>query len=216
MRFFYNTKTTGKYSSFPFIAMFFNCTIASIYGILIDDLPLLITNYPCAIISVIYMLMYWKYADAKPRMKSIVVAFFALAIVVGLGVLAAYIPKTTREMMFGIIMCCTGIIMYGSPLTKMYDVIRTRSTNGMPFYFSLTDFICTTVWMIYGYMIMNVFIIIPNTVGAILSLIQLSLFTLFGSKLHLIDYLPQYHYHKTPSGQPLVNIPKATVIRVEH
>lgn len=196
--------------------MFFNCTIASIYGILIDDLPLLITNYPCAIISIVYMMMYWKYADAKPRIKSIAVAFMALAIVVGLGVIAAYIPKVSRELMFGIIMCGTGIVLYGSPLIKMYDVIRSRSTNGMPFYFSVADLICTTVWIIYGIMVVNIFMIIPNSVGALLSLMQLSLFALFGQRLHLIDFLPQYHYHKTPSGQPLVIPPKATVIRVEH
>lgn len=55
------------------------------------------------------------------------VASIALLLVVSLGITAGYIEKDISKTMFGILMCITGIIQYGSPLIKMVNIFNIIS-----------------------------------------------------------------------------------------
>lgn len=76
--------------------------------------------------------------------------------------------------------------------------MKYRTTEGMSLYFSIANILCTSCWVAYGVMLMNYFIIIPNSIGAFLAVIQLLLFALFGDTLHLANYLPIYNFNKLP------------------
>ncbi|KAK9016617.1 hypothetical protein V6N11_079112 [Hibiscus sabdariffa] len=71
-------------------------------------------------------------------------------------------------------------------------VIRTKSVEYMPFYLSLSTFLMSTSFFLYGIFNFDPFIYAPNGIGTILGIIQLAL----------------YFHYKTKSveesGEPLV------------
>jgi uncharacterized protein with PQ loop repeat len=78
---------------------------------------------------------------------------------------------------FGFITALFGIIMFGSPLVNLSNVIRHRSTKG---YISLPmsslGLIVCILWTAFGIQLSDPFIIVPNGAGAILNGAQLCLY----------------------------------------
>ncbi|XP_070171275.1 sugar transporter SWEET1 isoform X2 [Polyergus mexicanus] len=62
------------------------------------------------------------------------------------------------------------------------EVIKTKSTEILPFPLIFTGTLVSFLWFLYGLIINNVFVIFQNAVGFILCIIQLSLFVIFPSK----------------------------------
>ena len=82
----------------------------------------------------------------------------------------------------GLLCCSVGVFFFASPLIKLRHVIMTKNTEVLPFPIILTSFFVTLQWFIYGYLLGDSFIQIPNFLGCILSAIQLTLFVIYPSK----------------------------------
>jgi solute carrier family 50 (sugar transporter) len=61
-------------------------------------------------------------------------------------------------------------------------VIKTQSTESISFYLCSFNFIVGLEWFIYGLLINDRFVQIPNLLGALLGIVQLSLFTKYPSQ----------------------------------
>uniref|UniRef100_A0A2P2JZJ0 Uncharacterized protein n=1 Tax=Rhizophora mucronata TaxID=61149 RepID=A0A2P2JZJ0_RHIMU len=55
-------------------------------------------------------------------------------------------------------------------------VIRTKSVEYMPFFLSLSTFLMSTSFLLYGILNFDVFVYIPNGLGTILGIVQLALY----------------------------------------
>nr|AFK34508.1 unknown [Lotus japonicus] len=72
--------------------------------------------------------------------------------------------------------------MYGSPLSIMRLVIKTKSVEFMPFFLSLFVFLCGTSWFIFGLIGHDPFVAVPNGIGSILGTMQLILYFIYRDK----------------------------------
>lgn len=61
-------------------------------------------------------------------------------------------------------------------------MIKTQSTESISFYLCSFNFIVGLEWFIYGVLINDLFVQIPNLLGALLGLVQLSLFFKYPSQ----------------------------------
>ncbi|KAF2296615.1 hypothetical protein GH714_000594 [Hevea brasiliensis] len=84
-----------------------------------------------------------------------------------------------RKLFCGLAATIFSIIMYGSPLSIMRLVIKTKSVEFMPFFLSLFVFLCGTSWFIYGLLGHDPFIAVPNGFGCGLGAIQLILYFIY-------------------------------------
>ena len=79
---------------------------------------------------------------------------------------------------------CFGIgvslLMVGGPLASAKTVVEERNTRSLPFGFTCCLAANATLWALYGYMVHDPMIYVPNIMGVLVSLIQLSLFAVFG------------------------------------
>ena len=62
--------------------------------------------------------------------------------------------------------------MYASPLSVMWEVIRTKSVEFMPLPLSAMTFVNCTVWTAYSFYVQDVYLGVPNALGVVLSTAQ--------------------------------------------
>ncbi|GAU38682.1 hypothetical protein TSUD_54300 [Trifolium subterraneum] len=74
------------------------------------------------------------------------------------------------------------IFMMCAEKEKKRLVIQTKSVEFMPFYLSLSTFLMSTSFLIYGLLSDDIFIYLPNGIGTILGMVQLILFFYYEKK----------------------------------
>ncbi|KAK9734994.1 hypothetical protein RND81_04G176200 [Saponaria officinalis] len=128
-----------------------------------------------------FNMVYLMYADNHKR-KSM--ALYYIAELMFLAALActtmlAFHSHTARSNFVGVFCDVFGIILYGSPLTVMLKVIKTKSVEFMPPSVSLAGFLNGVVWSAYACIRFDPYILIGNGVGGLLGLIQLILYACY-------------------------------------
>lgn len=105
---------------------------------------------------------------------------------IGLAILFMYASVQTDRIRATEVIGCIGIfvslIFFASPLANLRSVIRAKSTESLPFSMILSSFIVTLLWFVYGELINDPFIQVPNFIGCLLLIVQLLLFVVYPSK----------------------------------
>ncbi|PNT71611.1 hypothetical protein BRADI_2g32230v3 [Brachypodium distachyon] len=84
-----------------------------------------------------------------------------------------------RKVFVGSIGLVASILMYGSPLVAVKQVIRTKSVEFMPFYLSLFSFLTSLLWMLYGILGRDVFLTAPSCIGCLMGILQLVVYCMY-------------------------------------
>jgi len=108
--------------------------------------------------------------------------FYATAFVAALIAYCYWEDPEEVEFRYGIIITVLLMLLIASPLVSLGDVIRTKSTETLPFPLILSGTVVTFLWLLYGVIIKNPFIQFQNMMGFLLSASQLSLFAIYPSK----------------------------------
>ncbi|KAJ8433963.1 hypothetical protein Cgig2_022169 [Carnegiea gigantea] len=185
-------KDVEEFKFHPYVAGIMNCVMWVFYSMpFVHPHSVLVTtiNSVGFIMYVAYLTIYWAYSNNKKRVnildlfylliKSIALyllgelaAFAALACVT----LLVFHTHTRRSTFVGIFCDVFGIILYGSPLTVMWKVIKTKSVEFMPLSLSVTGLANGIIWSAYAFIRFDPYILIGNGIGALLGLSQLILY----------------------------------------
>ncbi|XP_067169634.1 sugar transporter SWEET1 [Apteryx mantelli] len=146
------------------------------YGCLKQDGTLIAVNAVGAALQTLYILVYIYYSPAK---RSVLLRSLAL-----LGVLAAgycyfnlLVPDAgTRLARLGLFCSVFTVGMYLSPLADLAKIIRSRSTRCLSFPLTVTTFLASTSWTLYGVQLRDPYITVPNVPGIVTSLLRFWLF----------------------------------------
>ncbi|VFQ97861.1 unnamed protein product [Cuscuta campestris] len=176
-------RSTEEFSGIPYVMTLLNCLLSTWYGLPFispNNILVSIINGTGAGLEAIYVLIFLIYAPKREKAKisgllSVVLAIFAAVALVSLLAL----HHNARKLLCGFAAAIFSIIMYGSPLSIMRTVIKTKSVEFMPFFLSLFVFLCGTSWFIYGLLGKDPFIAVPNGVGSLLGMVQLILYTIY-------------------------------------
>jgi solute carrier family 50 protein (sugar transporter) len=88
-------------------------------------------------------------------------------------------PDRTKELIVGVIVNLNLVIFYGSPLSTIWTVLITRSASTIHIPTMLTGTLNGTFWAAYGVAVLDPFIAVPNSLGALLGVVQMILCILF-------------------------------------
>ncbi|XP_062453898.1 sugar transporter SWEET1 isoform X2 [Rhea pennata] len=146
------------------------------YGCLKQDWTLIAVNTVGAALQTLYILVYFYYSPAK---RSVLLRSLVL-----LGVLVAgycyfnlLIPDMgTRLAHLGLFCSVFTITMYLSPLADLAKIIRSRSTRCLSFPLTVTTFLASTSWTLYGVQLRDPYITVPNVPGIVTSVLRFWLF----------------------------------------
>ncbi|XWS10184.1 hypothetical protein CRYUN_Cryun39dG0053700 [Craigia yunnanensis] len=179
-------RSTEHFSGLPYIYALLNCLICTWYGtplISYDNVPVMTVNSIGAVFQIAYIILFIVYADKEKKMKmlGLLLAVFGLLASIIAGSLQI-VDREARWILVGLLSCASLISMFASPLFIINLVIRTKSVEFMPFYLSLSTFLMSTSFFLYGIFNFDAFIYVPNGIGTILGIVQLVLYFYFKRK----------------------------------
>ncbi|KAK4365864.1 hypothetical protein RND71_013744 [Anisodus tanguticus] len=179
-------KATEQFSGIPYVMTFLNCLLSAWYGlpfITSGNILVATINGAGAAIELVYLLIFFLYTPNKQKGK--ILAMFVLVILAFAGAavisVLAFHGKN-RKLFCGTAATIFSIVMYGSPLSIIRLVIRTKSVEYMPFFLSFAVVISCSCWFIYAMLGMDPFIGISTGVGLGLGIVQLILYFIYCDK----------------------------------
>lgn len=182
----FKNKSTEQFSGIPYVMTLLNNLLSAWYGLpFVSPNNILVTtiNGTGAAIETIYVLIFLIFAPKKEKLKigglfALILSIFATVALVSLLALHG----NMRKVFCGVAASVFSIIMYGSPLSIMRLVIKTKSVEYMPFLLSLFCFLCGTSWFIFGLIGRDPFVAVPNGFGCALGAMQLILYFIYYDK----------------------------------
>jgi len=175
-----NNKSVGSISCVPFISSFMNCLLWISYGYLVQNSTVGLVNVVGLVSSIYYIFVYYSAASRLEKEKLNKTIAFAATILAAVF-FYVFVMSDENDVRFnmGIFASVFSIIMFGAPLGQMLTVIRTKSTESMIFPLAIMSELCATAWTLFGYMINDKFVMVPNGIAVVLSAAQLALFVLY-------------------------------------
>eukprot|EP00667_Euglena_gracilis_P014320 EG_transcript_14836 len=163
-------QSTGPYAVLPYLTMQSNCALWAIYAARLGDTAILFPNCLGLLISTVTIGAFAYYSSPAQRPG-----------VLARGLLSAGVPATFLLWCppldtLGLVASGFAVSMFASPLAQLGQVVQAGDSAALPFAQILMGALCTSAWTAYGWCIGNPFVLIPNGLGAVLSLIQLAIY----------------------------------------
>ncbi|CAH0701923.1 unnamed protein product [Spodoptera exigua] len=174
-------KTTAESSSLPFVCGTLCCCLWYLYGSYKKDDVIILVNIIGITLMVIYTAVFYIYTFKKSTvLKQILCLLFFLSFVICYinvedDIQALYVT-------LGFVASLFTLVTIAAPLSKLLHVVRVNSTECLPFPMILMSFFVSLLWFLYGTIQNDIFLWLTNLVGAILAIIQLSLFAIYPNK----------------------------------
>ncbi|KAE8660040.1 Bidirectional sugar transporter SWEET2 [Hibiscus syriacus] len=179
-------QSTENFSGLPYIYALLNCLICTWYGtplISYDNVLVMTVNSIGAVFQITYIIIFISYSLCgwQIRMIGLLLAVFGFLAIIVAGSLQIA-DQGIRWIFVGLLSCVSLVSMFASPLFIINLVIQTKSVEFMPFYLSLSTFLMSTSFFLYGIFNFDAFIYVPNGIGTVLGILQLTLYFYYKTK----------------------------------
>jgi len=171
---FYKNKTTGDMSPLSFLVGVVMTFVWFTYGKFKEDASLYTVNGIGFILQSCFSLCFYVYAVNKPNILKKLVLVSVILSCIHIFVNVAD-PEQVRNQM-GFLGAALSISFFASPLATIKQVIRTKSAETLPFYQIVMSWIVSGLWTLYGTVIADNFVLMPNFIGFVIATCQLGLF----------------------------------------
>lgn len=142
------------------------------YGLFLSDNAVFVPNVVGAIVGILATFVYQSFSSSVPWVQY--GGAFAILL------LTIHFVVVQDGESIGLIGCVLSVMLSASPLAVIKTVIIEKSTASLPFGTSLALFLCGMSWTLYGLLLNNPILIVPNMLGAFLSGLQMCLFAYYG------------------------------------
>ncbi|KAL8570385.1 hypothetical protein ACOMHN_035803 [Nucella lapillus] len=175
---------TDLMSPVPFITSLVSSCLWLKYGLLQNNSNLVLTNAASAILQMIYVFIFYTYTSKKSHFHRllIIASFILFSPLLYLHFVQRDVSKGAYHL--GLLCCCMTVCCYASPMATVRDVCRTKSVESISFLLVLSNFVSGVCWFWYGILLKNLFVTMPNCLGVLFGVVQLSLFCCYPSTRH--------------------------------
>lgn len=142
--------------------------------------------------NLVFICIYYRFSsDRGYILKLAVIAAIGLTIMTTYVILATTdVTNETHhhiEKVMGFVAVAINICMYGSPLEVMASVVRTKSAAALPIAFSAMSFVNCALWVVFGAVDHDMFVLTPNAIATGLSAVQIGLYLIYRPNQHTAD-----------------------------
>ncbi|EAA10852.2 sugar transporter SWEET1-like [Anopheles arabiensis] len=172
---------TRGFSALPFLGGTVFCLLNIQFGQMLRDDGMIRVNFIGLALNLLYVCGFYLYTEGPA--KTAVWGQIGLAGALTAGVLSyvQYEDPQLVEFRFGLIL--TGLLwtLVGMPLLGLGDILKKKSTEGLPFPIIFLGAVVSFAWLLYGIILRSNFLVVQNLMALALSAVQLSLFIIFPS-----------------------------------
>ncbi|XP_059280157.1 bidirectional sugar transporter SWEET1-like isoform X2 [Lycium ferocissimum] len=176
-------RSTEQFSCMPYVIALLTSLVTAWYSLPFvspDNLLVTIISSIGIGLEATYVLIFLIFSSKKEKAKICGYLFVVFSIFSCLALVSMLAFKgNKRKLLCGFAYAVSCIMMYGSPLSVMMLVIKSKSVEYMPVFLSLSVLICSTSWSIFALLGKDPFILVPNVVGTLLGAVQLILYTIY-------------------------------------
>jgi solute carrier family 50 protein (sugar transporter) len=168
----------GSTNFVPFLALLTNAVLWTRYGVVQSDKTVVVVNVIGTLIALFALLQFYQYSntDGKDKLEQ-----FMLLVCGTLFLTLLWLRWSGNVSMLGYLAAGTSVALFGSPLSSVKEVLRTRSAASLNGSFILLGCIVSALWTVYGKKLNDNFIMVPNFIGCLLSIAQGLLYLKFQS-----------------------------------
>lgn len=180
-------KSTKGFSIVPFIGGATISIMFVVFGQMLNDPVTVKVNLIGVALSAIYISVFYMYTPLNDKFNvwlKVGTAGAFSAMMVGY---TKYEDPELVEHRFGLIVTLLLYALIASPMAELGQVIRNKSTEGLPFPIIFMGFLVSATWLIYGIILNSIFMVLQNLVAVLLGGFQLSFFVIYPSKRTVAD-----------------------------
>ncbi|CAI9259987.1 unnamed protein product [Lactuca saligna] len=190
----FKQKSTMGFQSLPYVVSLFSALLWMYYAFIKKgDTFLLITiNALGSLVEFIYVIIFLVYATPSVKKHTIMVvsATMALCIVISLGSFY-FLEGVSRALVVGWICVGVSVCVFAAPLTIVFQVVKTKSIDFMPFPLSCFLTLSAMMWFAYGMFTSDLCVTVPNVLGFVLGIIQMSVYKYYKENRRKVPDIPE-------------------------
>ncbi|XP_023029089.1 sugar transporter SWEET1 isoform X2 [Leptinotarsa decemlineata] len=177
----YRKGTTQGTPSTPFIGGLVVGMLMLKHAILLNDPAMLQVNVAAIILNIIYTSFYYVYSSEKYQeiLKPLAIGVGMVAIFFGYAEIE---DPRNLEYRYGLIVTLLMLLLIASPLLDLKQIIEKKDASSIPFPLTFMGAIVSFLWLLYGIILMNEFMMIQNAIGFVLCVGQLILIFMYPAR----------------------------------
>jgi solute carrier family 50 protein (sugar transporter) len=214
----YRSKATLGFQSLPYVLALFSAMLWMFYALLITDAILLISiNSIGCVVETIYILVFLIYASKDARKQTLkLVGSLNVVLFAAILLFTMFTEKGAfRVQVVGWICVAVSVCVFAAPLSVVFQVVRTKSVEFMPFSLSFTLTLSAVLWFAYGLLKRDLYVTVPNVLGFVLGMVQMVLYGVYRSwwkevemeKRVAVEHVVVEVNHDTGNGGPPATAP---------
>uniref|UniRef100_A0A7E4V1C9 Sugar transporter SWEET n=1 Tax=Panagrellus redivivus TaxID=6233 RepID=A0A7E4V1C9_PANRE len=162
----------------PFLLTSISCACWLGYGIIKDDNTIIFVNGVGFVFQTVYLCYYYYRTRIRRTLNKLVLFEVACCLVTWWFIRSDH-SLDDKENVLGVICMFLNISTIGAPLLDVGQVIKTKSTESLPFSLCVMNMGVSVQWLAYGILTDDFYMKMPNSVAVVISAIQLSLFAIY-------------------------------------
>lgn len=173
----YQAKSTKGKVAMPFVGGIILGCLMMIYANILNDPVMIRVNYVGISLNVLYAIFYYIYAEDKnDLLRPLSYGTVILAVVY------AYSKIEDEELIenrLGLFVTLSMFTFIASPLFGVKEIMAKRNAETLPMPMIYCGAVVSILWLLYGIIILNNFMIVQNVVGLLLCFIQILVWVFF-------------------------------------
>jgi len=172
----------GDVSGLPFAVGCLGCSLWLKYGLLIEDGAMISVNLSGLVLQAMYLAYYYRFCVGSVSLSAVrrqILTVVALVSAVYWYLDVYEADRQLAQYRLGCVAAASSIGFTAAPLVSLAEVIRSKSTEVLPLPMIAATFVVMLQWCLYGVLIDDAFVQVPNLVGTFISGFQLLLFLVY-------------------------------------
>ncbi|KAI9501713.1 Sugar transporter [Coemansia spiralis] len=171
-------KQAHKVPILQFLMSFLSSILWLKYGLIKHDNTVIFVNGIGSIISFYILASFWWYSTTRSHVEIEVLATAVTGVL-----LVSYVDHSRDPMAveaFSMVCCLMSLVFLASPLSQIGNVVKLKDASVLLPSVALLAFANNILWLVYGYIHQDPFMIFPNIIGALFCALQLVLIAIYG------------------------------------
>nr|XP_029720096.1 sugar transporter SWEET1-like [Aedes albopictus] len=192
----------GSSEGFSALQFVFGCGLTILqlkYSQMLRSAPLIRTSSYALAICLVYSGCFLFYTPSGKRNDFWKLVMRTTLLAGGALLYAGFENPDLVKDRFGLLVTILTLSYIGLPLLKLREVIRNKSSEGLPLPVILASTGASVLWLLYGIILHNYFIIVQKVIALGLCAVQLSLFVIYPAPAATAAAVRAQH--KKPKGE---------------